>query len=154
VVEGKAYNLIVRAKGGLDVGQYESIITINTNLDKSPTISVQASGTVVPRVTVRPKVLSVEQPVTVSKRRVELVVNEGDPVRITSAVVSDSSVKVEIGEAGGATYVEVYFDRGSSIAEEGYELVITTDDEEFNEFKVPIFRRPNASTPNSAPNQN
>ena len=103
----KAYRVIVNIAPGLPLGPFRTTLTIHTNAERRPTISVEMGGRVTGEVTLTPSDTVDFQTVRVaegSRRNLFIKMRGDDPVQVKVVRVVPEFLKVEFVPAGENRY--------------------------------------------------
>ena len=142
---GKKYRLTIKAvppfKNGSNIGR----LTITTNLEKQKTTVVTASAYVTPRLRVSPTLLSVAvgENAAEQKRRITLINTGKTPVDILEVKSSDPALTTTLldNPRTNMKYIQVTVPANYKPKPGTNTITITTNDEEFKSFTIPIRTR-------------
>jgi len=144
ITEGRQFRMTVVATPPFAPGKNAGKLTIHTNLEEQPTITLPVTANLRPRVQVSPRKLAVRSNATRRLERVLRMVNTGDtPVEITKVTSSDPALKTVVGErtVGGARRVHVSIPEGYTVPEGGAVVTLTTNDAEYKTIEIPVVVR-------------
>lgn len=146
---GKQYRLIATTTPPLRDGPLRANVRLLTGVPLVPEVEVRIWGNVQPLVAVAPKAMyvsgqSVQRSLRVTSRR------EG-PLKVTGVTASDPVIKVKVlppapaGEkkspASNVATLLVTLPAENELPAEGATITITTNDEQYSEFVVPVRKR-------------
>lgn len=139
VKAGERYELDVTLEPPFETERIRTVLTLETGVAQAPTATIQVYATIVPRVTVNPKHITMPgKPRPDWKQSISVVWNEGPPHKILSAKVDDPKLKVRMEERNNRQRVVLEL-AGDDWPETGLRTVtIETDDAEAPTVRVPL----------------
>lgn len=154
IEEGKTYKLIVKTVPPLKLGSNATVITLSTDNERFPTMTIPVSAYVAPRVQASPMVLYVPRKgSTPIQRYIRVRYQTKTPIKITGIETTNDKVKAELmpprtNISPRATIamheIRATLPPASEFPPEGAEIIIKTDDKdkEYQEFHVRVVLQP------------
>jgi|GEM_PF-355354 len=148
VKEGREYELQVTTVPPLNDGTNHAQITIETDCEQEPKLTIPIYATVTPRLTLSPLVIPVPSPTIQDARRALMLRNSGEkPVTVKEVQVSVPQVKSEVTVAQEGKLYQIWLTipKGTEIPSEGIGVTVVTDDAETPTFTAQIrgYKLPN-----------
>ena len=128
---GRKYELDIETVPPLTVNNFRSTITLETSLKEQPKVTVQATGTVPPRITLMPQMIMIPQAQDrEQRRRLVLKATEEVTFHVTGTKVSNPKIGVTVDTVheGSEYQIWVTVPAGVTLPTSGEILTITTDD--------------------------
>jgi len=143
VTEGKHYRLEVVAKPPFEPGLNRGTITVATNLDAHPTLTIPVRAMLRPRVRVSPLRLSIRPNVArQADRAIRLLHSGNPPVWIERVTTSDPALKAVVLDAGSAkaNRAQITIPADYTPPAGGTVITIETNDPEYKRIEVPVVK--------------
>lgn len=154
VEKGQRYELVVETIPPLPEAGSLGTITLETNLQEQPAVTVPVYGTVRPRVYLAPKTVAVPVPtIRDIHRAVQLVTTEGEKARLLDVETSNPAITavIESGPGDQSERIRVTVPQGIDLQPAQETLTVYTSDPEFPkltcQFQPFNLGKPTASRP-------